>query len=224
MAADVTDHPLADTRGTASPHAGQSRYEERPGIPVWAAALITVVWGGVLGIIAWLAPPDTIGVVLMICLFVFPVAYSVWTHARRRVRIDDELFRLGRREPVPLEAIQGFGTLTGKPLRELRSELFWPAPSGGVSIGAALAAAAGAWGAASIASAQSGARSRYGLACPFWFRSAVVVYAPDTGVKRSTWAPRRMPDVWLIGTPRPDELVGKLRQACEARRATLARE
>ena len=219
MAPDVTVHTLADTRGTASPHAGQSRYAERPGIPVWAAALIVALWGGVLGVIAWLRPPDTIGVVLMICLFVFPVAYSIWTHARRRVRIDNELFRLGRREPVPLEAIQGFGVLTGKPLRALRSELFWPAPSGRVSIGVALAAAAGAWGAASIASAQSSARSRYGLACPFWFRFGVVVYAPSTPVKRSAWTPRRMPDVWLIGTRTPEALVSALKQSCEAWRA-----
>jgi hypothetical protein len=213
---------LAGTRGALP--AAESRYDERPGIPIWAAVLIVVVWGGVLGVITWVAPPDTIGVVLVACLFLFPTVYSLWTHARRRVRIDDELLRLGRREPVPLEAIQGFGILTGKPLRELRSELFWPAPSGRVSIGAALAAAAGAWGAASIASAQSGARSRYGLACPFWFHSGVVVYAPYTPVKRSAWTPHRMPDVWLIGTPRPDELVGALRQACEARHATLARE
>lgn len=203
------------------------RYEERQWVPIWGALVVVLFWGGfVFGIPLFLVyrdggSVDTFGRVFLAVMFPLTIGYPIWTNARRRIRIDDEFLRVGRREPIPLEAVEGFGILTGRPLRRVRSQLFWPTPSGKLSAAIAGLAILGAWGSAGGLATLSGHWSRYGVVCPFWTRYGLLVHAPFEPEERTTWTPKHLPDVWLIATRRPEEIRDALLRACEERRAAL---
>ena len=194
------------------------RYSERQHLPVWAAIVVVVGWGVlVVGIPLALTGfrTDTFGWIWVIVLYPGIMIPYLLANARRLIQIDDRFLRVGRREPIPLETIEGMGILTGRALRRARAILFWGRPSGKLALGSTAAAVVGAWGTAGGLATLAGHRSRYGIACPWWSRYGLLVHAPTDSNKRH--------DVWLIATRKPEQIRDALIKACTDRRHELGR-